>query len=247
MPEAPMYKDYFFARPEHQIRASRQIFCVKTVSVAHPVHQPTDQHFRLRIPRAHPSHDFRATSGTYAVHDLFSLGQERPLIRHIFLRRLTHHPSERHLLVTSYLFQFGMQRRRQTHRHTRLRLRISLINGLLSHGTPPATLHHITPYWCIPSIVPPLQPGYARRSRRSAVGLAGFAPCLVSSHGHPTLIPDASGLSLRSRPARCACPSVVSAGGCGRSCCSLHRITAFSLSRAARPLRTCVLAAVVAP
>lgn len=32
-----------------------------------------------------------------------------------------------------------------------------------------------------------------RASRRAAVGLAGYAPCLVPSHGHPALIPDASG------------------------------------------------------
>jgi len=32
-----------------------------------------------------------------------------------------------------------------------------------------------------------------RASRRAAVGLAGVAPCLVPSHGHPALIPDASG------------------------------------------------------
>jgi hypothetical protein len=30
-------------------------------------------------------------------------------------------------------------------------------------------------------------------SRRPAVGLAGYAPCLVPSHGHAALIPDASG------------------------------------------------------
>lgn len=32
-----------------------------------------------------------------------------------------------------------------------------------------------------------------RASRRAAVGLAGVAPCLVPSHGHAALIPDASG------------------------------------------------------
>lgn len=32
-----------------------------------------------------------------------------------------------------------------------------------------------------------------RASRRAAVGLAGVAPCLVPSHGHSALIPDAYG------------------------------------------------------
>jgi hypothetical protein len=83
-----------------------------------------------------------------------------------------------------------------------------------------------------------------RASRRVAVGLAGYAPCRLPSHGHAALIPDASGLlGLR---ASLAHPSSLRAG-CGRSCCSLHRITAFSPSRAAHALRACVLAAVAAP
>ena len=81
-------------------------------------------------------------------------------------------------------------------------------------------------------------------SRRSAVGLAGYAPRLMPSRGHPALIPDASGpVGLR---AALAHPSSLRAG-CGRSCCSLHRITAFSPSRAAHALRACVLAAVADP
>ncbi len=69
-----------------------------------------------------------------------------------------------------------------------------------------------------------------RSSRRSAVGLAGVAPCLVPSHGHAALIPDASGLlGLRASLAHPWCRR----GACGRSCCSLHRITAFSPARAA--------------
>jgi hypothetical protein len=50
-------------------------------------------------------------------------------------------------------------------------------------------------------------------SRRSSVGLVGCAPRLMSSRGHPALIPDTFGLYLRSRPARCACPPVASVSG----------------------------------
>ena len=46
---------------------------------------------------------------------------------------------------------------------------------------------------------------------------------------------------------RCPKSRLCAVGGCGRSCCSLHRITAFSPSRAARAMRACVLAAVCDP
>jgi formate dehydrogenase major subunit/NADH-quinone oxidoreductase subunit G len=75
---------------------------------------------------------------------------------------------------------------------------------------------------------------------------AGCAPRPVPSRGHPALIPGASGPL---GPARSACREIkcVQWAGCGRSCCSLHRITAFSPSRAARAMRACVLAAVFDP
>jgi hypothetical protein len=44
-----------------------------------------------------------------------------------------------------------------------------------------------------------------RASRRTAVGLAGYAPRLVPSRGHSALIPDAT---VPSGPARSACRSV---------------------------------------
>ena len=70
-------------------------------------------------------------------------------------------------------------------------------------------------------------------SRRAAVGFTGCAPRFVPNRGHSALTPDASGPL---GPARSACPKsrLCAVGGCGRSCCSLHRITAFSPSRAAR-------------
>src|SRR3546814_10729260 len=79
-----------------------------------------------------------------------------------------------------------------------------------------------------------------------AVGFAGCAPRFVPNRGHPALTPDASGPL---GPACFACPKddSVQWAGCGRSCCSLHRITAFSPSRAARAMHAGVLAAVCDP
>jgi hypothetical protein len=69
------------------------------------------------------------------------------------------------------------------------------------------------------------------RPAQCAAGLAGVAPHLAPSCGHPALIPDACGPG---GPARCACLPIPLLEVGRRSCCSLHRITAFSPSRAAR-------------
>lgn len=85
-----------------------------------------------------------------------------------------------------------------------------------------------------------------RASRRAAVGFAGCALRLVPNRGHSALTPDTFGPD---GPARSACHEnrLCALGGCGRSCCSLHRITAFSPSMAARAMRACGPLAVCAP
>jgi hypothetical protein len=72
-------------------------------------------------------------------------------------------------------------------------------------------------------------------SRRAAVGLAGCAPHLVPSRGHPALIPDVSGPW---RACALRLPALWRSGG--GLAVSLHGRTAFTPSRAAR---ACALAA----
>lgn len=77
-------------------------------------------------------------------------------------------------------------------------------------------------------------------SRRPAAGLAGCAPGFVPNPGHPALIPDVSAaLPLRASLAE----AFVVCGGGGLAV-PFQPTTPFSLSRAARALHACVLAAV---
>jgi hypothetical protein len=91
--------------------------------------------------------------------------------------------------------------------------------------------------------------GSHRRRRRGhhvirrawpALTHGGFGPLFAASDG---AAPALAGLRVLRTCRRQAWVG----GGVGRSCCSLHRITAFSPSRAARALRACVLAAVADP
>jgi len=71
------------------------------------------------------------------------------------------------------------------------------------------------------------------------------APCLVPSHGHAALIPDASGHPCV--PGLRAALAQGQWGVVGVTCCSLQRTTLFSLSRSARTVCACVLTVVCEP
>jgi hypothetical protein len=61
MPEAAMHEDNLLRFAKDKIWPTGEIFRMQAVSVAHTVHDPPDDHFRLRVNRSDAAHVLGAT------------------------------------------------------------------------------------------------------------------------------------------------------------------------------------------
>lgn len=68
MPEAPMYKNYLSAGPEHDIRATRQLSGMQTVTIAEPMEGRPHLHLGFSILALDAGHNPRSSGFRDYIH-----------------------------------------------------------------------------------------------------------------------------------------------------------------------------------
>jgi hypothetical protein len=89
MPETAVHKNDLPLLPKNQIRTSRQILSMKSISVSKGKDEPANEQLRARILRSDSRHDNRSFCWRKTIHwpdTPYAPAKQPPLIRMIFFR-----------------------------------------------------------------------------------------------------------------------------------------------------------------